>query len=329
VARVAPPPAPREPLLSVTGLTRRFGQRVAVADLSFEIQPGECFGLLGPNGAGKSTTFQILAGLLRPDAGELRYRGEALSLTDPRLRVDLGVVFQKGSLDGALTARENLRLGGHLYGLSGKGLEERVCALLSRIGLLARADERVSAWSGGMRRRLELARALVHSPSVLLMDEPTQGLDEAAFQAFWSHLAQLREESLLTVLLTTHRSEEAARCDRLGVLEGGRLIALDAPGALAAQVGGDVVIVEGERPEEIAAEVTRRLGLSARVVDAQVHIERKEGHTLVPRLVEAFAPGRVSAVSVRRPTLADVFLKLSGRALGVDAAAPAEPARRR
>jgi len=311
------------PLLEVTGLTRRFGDRVALDQVSFAVGRGEIFGVLGPNGAGKSTTFQILACLLRPDAGTVAFQGRVLSLEDPALRVRMGVVFQKNSLDDQLSAEENLKLGARLYGLSRAHAASRAATLLDLIELKDRAHERVGGWSGGMRRRLELARALIHEPDVLLMDEPTQGLDEASFRKFWSHLKALRDSRGLTVLLTTHRPEEAEACDRLAVLDGGRRVALDTPAALAARVGGDVVTVEAQDPEAVASVLREKLSLDCKVWEGKVWegkvtIESRGGHLLIPRIVECFGQGRLSAVHLRRPTLADVFLQLTGHSLGKD-----------
>ena len=201
--------------------------------------------------------------------------------------------------------------------------------MLALIGLQDRGDERVSTWSGGMRRRLELARALVHQPRVVLMDEPTQGLDEAAFRTFWAHLKRLRDAEGVTVLLTTHRADEAEVCDRLAVLDAGKLVACDTPAALAARMGGDILTLEAAEPEALAAQVRERLGLEAKVVEGRVQVEVEQGHALVPRLVEAFPAGRFASVSLRRPTLADVFLQLTGRALGADTPAPSPAPRRR
>lgn len=316
------------PLLQLDGLSRRFKQRVALHGLSLCVGAGEIVGLLGPNGAGKSTTFQLLAGLLAPDSGRVLLEGRPLSLHDPALRQRLGIIFQRGSLDDLMSARENLLLGARLYGLTGARAHERVEQMLRLIGLHERGDERVSTWSGGMRRRLELARALVHQPRIVLMDEPTQGLDEASFRSFWAHLRALRDAEGLTVLLTTHRADEAEMCDRLAVLDAGRLVATDTPAALASRVGGDILTLEAREPEALAAEVRERFGLEARVVEGKVQVEVEQGHALVPRLVEAFPAGRLASVSLRRPTLADVFLQLTGRALGADQPT-AEPTPRR
>ncbi|MFE8600795.1 ABC transporter ATP-binding protein [Archangium violaceum] len=315
------------PLLQLDGLTRRFKARVALDGLNLAVGAGEIVGLLGPNGAGKSTAFQLLAGLLSPDSGRVLLEGRPLSLHDPALRRRMGIIFQRGSLDDLMSARENLLLGARLYGLTGARAHERVEQMLRLIGLQDRGDERVSTWSGGMRRRLELARALVHQPRIVLMDEPTQGLDETSFRSFWSHLRALRDAEGLTVLLTTHRADEAEMCDRLAVLDAGRLVATDTPAALAARVGGDILTLEAREPESLAAELRQRLGLEARVVEGRVQVEVAQGHALVPRLVEAFPAGRLASVSLRRPTLADVFLQLTGRVLGADQPT-AEPARR-
>jgi ABC-2 type transport system ATP-binding protein len=316
------------PLLQLDGLSRRFKQRVALHGLSLSVGAGEIVGLLGPNGAGKSTTFQLLAGLLAPDSGRVLLEGRPLSLHDPALRQRMGIIFQRGSLDDLMSARENLLLGARLYGLTGARAHERVEQMLRLIGLHERGDERVSTWSGGMRRRLELARALVHQPRIVLMDEPTQGLDEASFRSFWAHLRALRDAEGLTVLLTTHRADEAEMCDRLAVLDAGRLVATDTPAALASRVGGDILTLEAREPEALAAEVRERFGLEARVVEGKVQVEVERGHALVPRLVETFPAGRIASVSLRRPTLADVFLQLTGRALGADQPT-AEPTPRR
>ncbi|MCI0571600.1 MAG: ABC transporter ATP-binding protein [Myxococcaceae bacterium] len=311
------------PLLRLEGLRKTFRGRVALDGLSLRVEEGEVFGLLGPNGAGKSTAFQLLAGLLKADTGRVYLEGRQVGLDDAALRSRMGVVFQRGSLDEHLTARENLMLGARLYAVPHAQAKVRVEEMLGWMGFSDRADERVAGWSGGMRRRLELARALVHGPRILLLDEPTQGLDEASFRSFWKHLGQLRAAGGLTVLLTSHRADEAALCTRLAVLDKGKLVACDTPDALVSRVGGDIVTVEASAPEEVAAGLSEVLGVSAEVVEGRVVVEAGSGHALIPRLVEAFPAGRLASVSLRRPTLADVFLKLTGHALGADQ--PAEP----
>ncbi len=307
-----------EPILRVEGLSRRFGDRTALDGLSFSVRAGEVFGLLGPNGAGKSTAFQILACTLRADSGRLYFHGRELSVEDPSLRAQMGVVFQKNSLDEQLTAQENLVLGARLYCLPRAAIRARVREMLELIELAPRAKERVAKWSGGMRRRLELARALVHRPRILLMDEPTQGLDEASFRKFWAYLKALQAQEGLTILVTTHRAEEAEQCDQLAVLDSGKLVALDSPSGLASRIGGDIITVEAIDLAQAERLLRTRFDLSPTVIDGRLQVERRDGHLLIPRLVEAFPPGEVISINLRRPTLADVFLKLTGHALGTD-----------
>ena len=307
-----------EPILRIEGLSRRFGARVALDRLSFSVRTGEVFGLLGPNGAGKSTAFQILACILRADAGKLYFRGRELSVEDRFLRAQLGVVFQKNSLDEQLTGLENLVLGARLYCLPRSELNRRVDEMLDLIELAPRAKEKVAKWSGGMRRRLELARALIHRPKILLMDEPTQGLDEASFRKFWAYLKTLQAQESLTILVTTHRADEAEQCDQLAVLDAGKLVAQDSPAGLASRIGGDIITVETADLDQAARLLRSRLELSPIVVDGRLQVERRDGHLLIPRIVEAFPPGKVVSINLRRPTLADVFLKLTGHALSND-----------
>ncbi len=303
------------PRLAVRDLAFRYGDREVLRRVSFEVAPGEILGLLGPNGAGKSTLFSILTGLLRPSSGTLSLDGVDVPAGARALRARLGVVFQAPSLDAKLTALENLTLGGMLFGLERRQAVDRARELLAAAGLAERARDQAGKLSGGMRRRLELARALVHRPSILLMDEPTTGLDAAAFRQTWQAVHALRQESGLTVLLTTHRPDEAEACDRLLVLDRGRIVAAGTPQALRSRVPGDVVTVEADDPAALAQELRDRLGLEARVGAHGVQIEAERGHELVPRLVEAFPSGRFQSVSLRRPTLADAFLTLTGEAL--------------
>lgn len=303
------------PALSVRGLSFRYGDRQALSSLSFDVGRGEIVGLLGPNGAGKSTTFQLLTGMARPQAGEVQLGGQALSPTDGRFRGALGVVFQRPSLDAKLTARENLELGAELFGVPRAERRRRASELLDWMELAPRADERVERFSEGMKRRLELARALVHRPRVLVMDEPTQGLDEGAFRKFWARLRELRRREGLAVLLATHRADEAEQCDRLVVLHRGACVAEGTPETLRARVRGDLVVVEAARAEELAPDIEAIVGIAPRAHAHEVVFEAARAHELVPRLVEAFAPGRLQSVSIRRPTLADAFLKLTGFAL--------------
>ena len=306
---------PEAGFLRLEGLTRRFGERVAVDGLSVDVARGEVFGFLGPNGAGKSTTFHLLTGLLAPDAGRVLIEGRAAPPTDGRVRRRLGVVFQDPSLDDKLTALENLKLGAALYGLSGKRAEARIAELLALVALDDRKKEPVERYSGGMKRRLELARVLLHEPEILIMDEPSRGIDAPTQRRIWEQLLALRDKRRMTILLTTHQPDEAEYCDRIAVLDHGRVIACDTPDVLRQKVGGDVVTLEGDDAEALAADVRARFSLEARVVDGAVVVETPKGHELIPRVVEALPPGRLRSVAMRRPTLADVFVHLTGRGL--------------
>ena len=301
--------------LRLEGLTRRFGERTAVDGLTVDVGRGEVFGFLGPNGAGKSTTFHLLTGLLAPNAGRVLLEGREAPPTDGRVRRRLGVVFQDPSLDDKLTALENLKLGAALYGLSGRRAEARIAELLALVALDDRKKEPVERYSGGMKRRLELARVLLHEPEILIMDEPSRGIDAPTQRRIWEQLLALRDARRMTILLTTHQPDEAEYCDRIAVLDHGRVIACDTPDVLRQKVGGDVVTLEGDEPDAIAHEVRARFSLEPRVVEGNVVIETPRGHELIPRLVESLPAGRLRSVAMRRPTLADVFVHLTGRGL--------------
>jgi ABC-2 type transport system ATP-binding protein len=319
VAAPAPRPAAAAPArLAARDLAFAYGERKVLDGVSFEIRPGEIFGFLGPNGAGKSTLFGILAGLLPAGGGEILLDGERLDPRTRALRARLGVVFQEPSLDAKLSVLENLLLGAALFGVPRAEARARATALLAAAGLADRSGDAAGKLSGGMRRRLELARAVVHRPEVLLLDEPTSGLDAAAFRRTWEALEAERTTSGLTAILTTHRPDEAERCDRLAVLSHGRIVAVESPAALRAAVAGDVVTVEADGAEGLAEEVARRFAVAARAAPGGFAVEVERGHELVPRLVEAFPPGRFRSVAVRRPTLADAFLHLTGETLAAE-----------
>ncbi|MET0389467.1 MAG: ATP-binding cassette domain-containing protein [Polyangiales bacterium] len=317
-ARISGIAPARETLLEISGLSHRFGDVRVLEGLHFQVARGEIFGLLGPNGCGKSTTLRVLTGLLVPDAGELRLLGQNVAPGGRALRQRMGVVFQAPSLDQRLSVRENLQLTAALQRLPKPLAEQRVTQALEHAQLTDRAAHLVKTLSGGMRRRLELARALLHEPELLLLDEPTTGLDEPSFRRTWQRILELRERAQLSVLLTTHRAEEAALCDRVAILDQGKLIALDTPEALIAGVAGDVLTLEVDDPEAIVAQVEQSFQLPARVAEGKVLIERERGHELIPRLVEALPAGSIRSLSMHRPTLADVFMKLTGRALDVE-----------
>lgn len=295
-------------------------------DLDLDVAAGEVLGLLGPNGSGKSTGIAILAGLLAGQGdSRVEVDGVACSPLDPQYRRRLAVVFQHPSLDQQLTAHENLRLSLRLHGVRGAEASARATEQLERVGLADRAHEVLKGFSGGMRRRVDLARAFASRPDILLMDEPTAGLDERAFRRVWSDIDAMRGEGL-AIIVATHRPEEAARCDRLVALAQGRVIARGSPAELVASVGGDVVIVEAsdtERTEELAAMLREGIDPRASVDGSQIHLHAPNGAQRVVEVMELLPPGSVASVVVRRPSLADAFYELSGRALDGDEAAVA------
>jgi ABC-2 type transport system ATP-binding protein len=287
--------------------------------VSFAVEPGEVFGFLGPNGGGKSTLFRILATLVRPDAGSLHVFGADLATRAREIRRSLGVVFQNPSLDLQLTVRENLVHQGHLYGLGGRDLAARIAAGLERFGLAERAGQRARELSGGLRRRAEIAKALLHTPRLLLLDEPSTGLDPGARRDLWDTLAALSGEGV-TVLLTTHFMEEGDRCGRLALLSRGTIVAEGTPQALKGEIGGDVITLTGLEidPATLAGELAAlHPGLDFQVRDGAVRLEHAGGHELAARLAGSL-PGRIGAVTVARPTLEDVFLRRTGHRLYED-----------
>ena len=292
-------------------LVHRYDGRVALDGVSFDVQPAELFGLLGPNGSGKTTLFRILSTLMIPVGGKATIMGFDVA-RDPRgLRRHIGVVFQAQSIDLKLTAAENLMHQGHLYGLHGAALKSRIREMLGRVGLADRAHERAEAFSGGMQRRLELAKGLLHHPSVLLLDEPTTGLDPGARRDLWQYLAILRDEERVTVMVTTHLMEEAERCDRLAILNEGKVVALGTPNDLKHEIGGDVILLDAKAGESLAARIRERFSVDVQVIQGKVRLERENGHRFITDVVEAF-PGEIDAISVSKPTLEDVFIHRTG-----------------
>jgi ABC-2 type transport system ATP-binding protein len=301
-----------ESVISVENLVHRYENRIALNGVSFQVRPAELFGLLGPNGSGKTTLFRILSTLMVPTAGHAIIMG-CDAVRDPaRLRRQIGVVFQAQSIDLKLTAYENLWHQGHLYGLRGVALKKRIQEILSRVGLSDRAKEIVETFSGGMQRRIELGKGLLHHPSVLLLDEPTTGLDPGARRDLWQYLQMLRDEERVSVLVTTHLMEEADRCDRLAIMNEGNLVALGTPAELKAEIGGDVVLLDAARDAGLLAERIRaRFHVETTVLQDQVRIEREGAHRFVTEIVEAF-PGEVKALSISKPSLEDVFIRRTG-----------------
>ncbi|HVI79243.1 MAG TPA: ATP-binding cassette domain-containing protein, partial [Candidatus Acidoferrum sp.] len=289
----------------------RYDDRTALNGVSFDVRPAELFGLLGPNGSGKTTMFRILSTLMVPVAGQAVILDHDAAKDPSQLRREIGVVFQAQSIDLKLTATENLQHQGHLYGLQGSALRTRIKEILERVRLADRAQDRTETFSGGMQRRLELAKGLLHGPRVLLLDEPTTGLDPGARRDLWQYLSILRDEEHVTVLVTTHLMEEAERCDRLAILNEGKLVALGTPTELKCQIGGDVIVLEAKAPEGLAVRIRGRFNVDVHIVGTQVRIEKDQAHRFVTNVVEAF-PGEIDAVSIAKPSLEDVFIKRTG-----------------
>jgi ABC-2 type transport system ATP-binding protein len=297
--------------IEIDQLSHRYKDREALKGVSFGVGRGEIFSLLGPNGSGKTTLFRILSTLLRPSGGRASILGFDLAKDPAQVRRRIGVVFQSPSIDGKLTVLENLRHHGRLYGLGGIALRERIGVVMNRLGIADRRGDRVETLSGGLQRRVELAKGLLPKPDVLLLDEPSTGLDPAARRELGRYLEELREEDRVTVVLTTHYLEEAERSDRVAILHQGDLVSIGAPDALKASVGGDVVVIHTDDAAALSAAIRERFGIEAKSVDGTLRVERPRGHELIRDLVEAF-PAQIKSVTFGKPTLEDVFVHLTG-----------------
>ena len=304
-------------VISVCDLVHRYDNRTALNGVTFDVRPAELFGVLGPNGSGKTTMFRILSTLIVPVGGRAVILGHDAAKDPSQLRREIGVVFQAQSIDLKLTAAENLRHQGHLYGLHGSALAARINEILQRVGLADRAGDKAETFSGGMQRRLELAKGLLHGPRVLLLDEPTTGLDPGARRDLWQYLRILQEEERVTVLVTTHLMEEAERCDRLAIFNEGKVVALGTPTELKREIGGDVIVLETQAPEILATRIRDRFEIEVRAIGEQVRIEKDHAHHFVTDLVEAF-PGEIDAISISKPSLEDVFIRRTGHRFWTD-----------
>ena len=301
-------------MIQVQDLTHRYGTRVALKNVTFEVKKGEVFGLLGPNGGGKSTLFRILSTMMVPTEGRAAIAGDDVVRNPAAVRRHVGVVFQTQSLDKALTVEENLRAQGHLHGLSGPELRDRMARAMERLGLADRGKDLVETLSGGLRRRVEIAKALLHRPQVLLMDEASTGLDPAARRDLTRHIEELRDREGVTILLTTHVLEEADRCDRLALLHEGSIVALGSPAELRSRIGGDVVVLESGEAGALASGIESRFGLKTAAMDGRVRVEIANGHRFIAEVVEAF-PGAIQSVGLHKPTLEDVFVRETGASI--------------
>jgi len=309
------PQDPKFHAIRVHDLVKTFGERRALDGISLEVRRGELFCLLGPNGGGKSTLFRILATLSLPDAGNAMIAGHDVVTEAAEVRARLGVVFQSPSLDGKLSILENLRCGGALYGLKGTELESRITEAVKVLGLTDRLNDIVETLSGGLQRRAEIAKCLLIRPEVLLLDEPSTGLDPGARLDLWAALENLRASHGVTALCTTHLMEEAARADRVGIVSSGKLVALGTPEELTSAIGGDVIslgVPKETGADQLAKSITNATGIPATVVEGEVRIEHSDAYAFAARLAGEFR-GEILSLRIARPTLEDVFIAQTGR----------------
>jgi len=300
-----------ENAIEVMELTRRFGDFTAVDAISFEVPRAEIFGFLGPNGAGKTTTISMLCTLLRPTAGRATVGGHDVLRESAAVRRQIGIVFQDTTLDDRLTAAENLRFHAEVYGMDRRIIGTRTREMLERVGLADRANDIVINYSGGMKRRLEIARGLMHSPTALFLDEPTIGLDPQTRRSLWEYAQSLREEEGVTIFMTTHYMDEAEACDRIAIIDHGRIVALDTPSGLKGRLGGDVISVSARDNDALAREIGERFEVEPRLENDRVEFRVDHGDVFLPMLFTRLTTP-IETVSVRRPTLDDVFVALTG-----------------
>jgi ABC-2 type transport system ATP-binding protein len=298
-------------VIDVQQLSYHYSTRVALREVSFQIQAGEVFAFLGPNGSGKTTLFRVLSTLVPVQQGSVQVLGTCLVQQADAVRERLGVVFQASSLDRKLTVAENIRCQAALYGLSGAELATRQQEVLGQLGLEDRAADPVETLSGGLQRRVELAKSLVHRPELLLLDEPTTGLDPAARSDLWNYLRQLQDEYGLTVVMTTHLLEEGDRADRIGILHQGSLVGLDSPDALRSELGGDQITIRCSNPHELRDRIEAKLGLQAALVDGRLRLPQSDDDSLWDLLKGEFQQ-QIDSMTWGKPTLEDVFIQKTG-----------------
>jgi ABC-2 type transport system ATP-binding protein len=299
------------PAIEVFDLQKSFDEVEAVRGVSFEVAAGEVFGFLGPNGAGKTTTINMLCTLTRPTAGSARVAGYDVVRDRDDVRRHIGLVFQDPTLDGYLTAEQNLRLHAELYGVDSALVLDRMRQVLEMVGLWERRNATVMTFSGGMRRRLEIARGFLHSPRVLFLDEPTIGLDPQTRSSIWRYIAQLQEREEITIFMTTHYMDEAEFCDRIAIMDQGKIVVLDTPEALKAQVGADRVRIQTEDDDAAIAALAEHFDVEATISEGAVAFFVPSGEEFVPRLFAELGVA-IHSVSVSRPTLDDVFMSHTG-----------------
>jgi ABC-2 type transport system ATP-binding protein len=300
-----------EAVITVSGLVKRYGDVEAVRGIDFEVKRGETFGFLGPNGAGKTTTIKILCTLANPTAGRAMVAGHNSATERDAVRRNIGLVFQDTTLDTYLTAEQNLRFHAELYGVPKAAVMPRMRQVMDMVGLWDRKDSLVSTYSGGMQRRLEIARGLLHAPHVLFLDEPTVGLDPQTRTSIWAYINELKEREDITIFLTTHYMDEAEHCDRIAIIDHGKIVAIDTPEALKASVGKDRVQIHTANDQAAISELKERFGLDAAVHEGAVTFAVTAGEQFVPQLFAEFSIP-IRSVSVSRPSLDDVFMSYTG-----------------
>jgi len=297
--------------VTVDRLVKRYDEVEAVRGIEFDVRSGEIFGFLGPNGAGKSTTINMLCTLVRPSSGSARVAGHDVVTERDEVRRNIGLVFQDTTLDGYLTAEQNLRLHAELYGVPREAVAPRMEQVMEMVGLWERRRSLVNTFSGGMKRRLEIARGLLHSPRVLFLDEPTVGLDPQTRSSIWSYISELKAREDITIFLTTHYMDEAEYCDRIAIMDRGKIIVLDTPEALKASIGKDRIQIQTDDNGAAITAIGERLGIEARLADGMVTFGVAEGEHFVPRLFAELGQP-IRSVSVSRPSLDDVFMSYTG-----------------
>jgi ABC-2 type transport system ATP-binding protein len=301
-------------VIKAKNLVKKFGKLEAVKDVSFEVQPGEIFGFLGPNGAGKTTTINVLCTLLAPTEGEAIVNGFNVVKERDQVRSSIGLVFQEPALDDYLTAEQNMRFHGYAYRIPKSILEPRMKELLEMVELWDRRKEKIDNYSGGMKRRLEIARGLLHHPKLLFLDEPTLGLDPQTRNRIWEHIRALRQKENLAIFMTTHYMDEAENCDRIAVIDYGEIVAMDTPDKLKDDIGGDVVTIKTEDNDKAESLLKEQYNLQPSQENGTIRFTVPHGEEFLPGFVSGF-PLRLTSIGLRRPTLEDVFLKLTGRAI--------------
>ncbi|OGW81761.1 MAG: ABC transporter ATP-binding protein [Omnitrophica bacterium GWA2_52_8] len=298
-------------MITIDNLKFSYGAKQALKGVSLRVGKGEVFGFLGPNGSGKTTLFRILATLMVPQSGTVTVDGLDLERDYRKIRSRFGVVFQSPSVDDKLTVFENIRHQGHLYGLWGKTLKIRAAEMAEKLGLENRLGERVDSLSGGLKRRVELAKGLLHRPGLLLLDEPSTGLDPGARLDLWKYLKEINQHEAITILVTTHWMEEAERCSRLAVMSHGEILREGTPEDLKKEVRGDVLVIQTDAPEDLAGRIRQQFHYEGRVMEGAVHVEHGNAASFLTDLVRTF-PELIRSITLRKPTLEDVFVRHTG-----------------